>query len=51
MELYHLGEDPSEMVNLAEKHPEKVAEFTKAMIEARDEPEIERFRYWKYESE
>lgn len=49
LELYHLEEDPSEANNVASQHPDKVAAFTKAMIEARDEPEIERFRYWKYE--
>lgn len=27
VELYNLAEDPSESVNLADKHPEKVAEL------------------------
>lgn len=48
VQLYNLAADPSEEIDVAAQHPDKVAEFTKAMIEARDEPEIERFRYWKY---
>lgn len=49
LELYHLGNDPSEEKNVAEENPDKVTAFLKAMIEARDEPEVERFRFWKYE--
>ncbi|MAB75515.1 MAG: hypothetical protein CMO47_03530 [Verrucomicrobiales bacterium] len=49
VELYHLAEDPSEKTNLSGKHPDKVEAFTRLMIESRDEPEIERFRFWKYE--
>lgn len=49
VELYHLAEDPSEENDVAAQHPDRVAEFTRMMIQARDEPEIERFRYWEYE--
>lgn len=49
VELYHLGNDPSEQKDLSASHPDRVERFTRMMIEARDEPEIERFRYWKYE--
>ncbi len=49
LELYHLSKDPSESNDVSTEYPEKVAEFTRLMIESRDEPEIERFRYWKYE--
>ncbi|MEX2579570.1 MAG: arylsulfatase [Verrucomicrobiales bacterium] len=49
VELYDLAEDPSESKDLSGDHPAKVEEFTKTMIEARDEPEIEPFRFWKYE--
>lgn len=48
LELYDLSKDPSESDDVAGQHPEKVAEFTRLMIESRNEPEIERFRYWKY---
>ena len=48
MELYDLGKDPSESNDLAGKLPDKVAELTGILIEARDEPEVEKFRFWKY---
>jgi hypothetical protein len=44
-----LGNDPSESKDLAKENPDKVTAFLKAMIEARDEPEVEKFRFWKYE--
>ena len=49
VELYNLADDPSEETDLSGKHPDKVEAFTRLMIESRDEPEIERFRFWKYE--
>ena len=49
IEAYDLANDPSESKNLADKFPDKVTEFTEAMISARDEPETEKFRFWKYE--
>ncbi len=49
LELYHLANDPFEKKDVASVHPEKVAAFTKAMIEARDEPVTEKFRFGKYE--
>ncbi|MDF1659219.1 MAG: hypothetical protein P1U58_16495, partial [Verrucomicrobiales bacterium] len=48
MELYDLAKDPSESKDLAETLPDKVAEMTATLIEARDEPEVEKFRFWKY---
>lgn len=48
MELYDLANDPSESKDLAETLPDKVAEMTATLIEARDEPEVEKFRFWKY---
>ncbi len=49
MELYDLSKDRSESKNLAAKNPELVEELTKLIIESRDEPETERFRFWRYE--
>lgn len=49
IELYNLADDPSEQNDLAAEKPVEVEKFTKLMIESRDEPEIERFRFWKYE--
>ena len=49
VELYNLADDPSEETDLSGKHADKVEAFTRLMIESRDEPEIERFRFWKYE--
>lgn len=49
LELYDLESDLSEETDLAGENPDKVAELTNAMIDARDEPEVERFRFWKYE--
>ena len=49
LELYHLGNDPSESKDLAKENPDKATAFLKAMIEACDEPEVEKFRFWKYE--
>lgn len=48
MELYDLSKDPTESNDLAETLPEKVAELTQTLIDARDEPEVEKFRFWKY---
>ena len=48
MELYDLESDPHESNDLAEDLPDKVAELTATLISAREEPEIERFRFWKY---
>ena len=49
LELYDLENDLSEENDLAGENPDKVAELLEAMIDARDEPEVERFRFWKYE--
>ncbi|MEM9016992.1 MAG: arylsulfatase [Verrucomicrobiota bacterium] len=49
VELYDLEADPSEEKNLAETLPEEVERLTQMMIEARVEPKIEAFRFWKYE--
>lgn len=49
LELYHLAKDPFEKKDVAAVHPQKVAAFTKAMLEARDEPEFEKFRFGNYE--
>lgn len=49
LELYNLGKDPSEKNNLAREYPDKVIHFLEAMVAARDEPEVERFRFWRYD--
>ncbi|MDA7675009.1 arylsulfatase [Akkermansiaceae bacterium] len=43
-ELYHLTKDPAEKNNLASKHPEKVAEFTALMNQARTPSEHPSFK-------
>lgn len=49
VELYDLDSDPSERNDLAADHPELVERLTRAMLEARDVPETEAFRFWRYE--
>lgn len=48
LELYHLSTDRSESTNIAATHPEVAARLEKLMIEARTEPELERFRFGVY---
>ncbi|MEM9161081.1 MAG: arylsulfatase [Verrucomicrobiota bacterium] len=47
VQLFDLSKDPSEENNVAGKHPEVVERLAKLMAEARQTPEIDRYRLWK----
>lgn len=48
-EIYHLASDPGETKNLAAEQSAKVIEFEQLMLKAREEPEMLKFRFGKYE--
>ena len=48
-EIYHLASDPGETKNLAAEQSAKVIEFEQMMLNAREEPEMLKFRFGKYE--
>ena len=48
LELYNLATDRSETTNVAATHPKVAARLEKLLIEARAEPELERFRFGVY---
>ena len=47
-ELYHLGDDPREAVNIADKHPDKLAKLKRRLLAARTQPQTPRFRFGEY---
>lgn len=47
-QLFHLGDDRGEQTNLAERRPERLESLIELLREARDPPEIERFRFGRY---
>ena len=49
LELYNLVTDRDEKNDVAAKNPAIVAEMEKLLLEAREEPAQERFRFGKYE--
>lgn len=50
LELYHLEYDRAEANDVAAENAEKARELERLLIEARREPEIEKFRFGKYGS-
>jgi len=48
LELYDLEDDISESKDVASKHPQIAAKIERIMLEARNRPEIERFRFGRY---
>ena len=49
LELYNLDEDIGETTDVAAEHPEIAAQIEQIMLEARDEPDVEQFRFGRYE--
>ncbi|QDU37011.1 Arylsulfatase precursor [Maioricimonas rarisocia] len=48
LELYNLAEDIGEQNNVAAEHPEVAAKIEEIILEARDVPEVEKFRFGRY---
>jgi arylsulfatase A len=48
LELYDLGRDIAESENVAARHPDIAARIEGLMLEAREVPEVERFRFGRY---
>ncbi|VGO21906.1 arylsulfatase [Pontiella sulfatireligans] len=48
LELYHLGSDPAEQNDVAQQHPEIAAKMEAIILQERDKPGIEKFRFGTY---
>lgn len=48
LELYNLKDDLSETTNVAAQHPEIVEKIEAIILQERDEPELEKFRFGTY---
>jgi arylsulfatase len=48
LELFDLGRDIAERDDVAARHPDIAARIEEIMLEARDMPEVERFRFGRY---
>jgi arylsulfatase A-like enzyme len=51
LELYDLTSDIGEQENVLELHPDVVKRIEQIMLEARDKPEIDKFRFGRYRDE
>lgn len=48
LELYNLKNDPGESVDLSGKQPKVAERMARIMLDAREKPEVERFRFGQY---